>query len=238
MRIRILTMAAAMMMLTAPSIILAAPPLNPNTRTLEVSGNGEAQAPPDLATLQVAIETHAPTAAEAAGSNAALAQKVTDALKEKLGDKGAMWTGGYSLSPDYREIHSGGKPTIVGYNADNSITVETGALDLVGPMIDAAIAAGANRVNSLDYSLRDNSKSRSAAITKASKDAVVQAQALASALNVKLGPILTASTVSEMIRPIPMMRASFSAMAAAPPTPVSAGQVTVPATVSLTYEIQ
>jgi uncharacterized protein YggE len=42
-----------------------------------------------------------------------------------------------------------------------------------------------------------------------------------------------------MIRPVPMMRAAFSSMAGAPPpTPVSAGQVTVPATVSLTYEIQ
>ena len=100
-------------------------------------------------------------------------------------------------------------------------------------------SAGANRVNSLDYSLRDNSKARSAAITKASKDALAQAQALAAALNVKLGLIVQASTVSEMIRPVPMMRAAYSSMAGAPPpTPVSAGQVTVPATVSLTYEIQ
>jgi len=229
---------ATLLVILAPVSVLAAGTPNPNMRTLEVSGTGEAQAPPDLATLQVAIETHAPTAAEAAGSNATLAQKVTDALKGKLGGKGAMWTGGYSLSPDYREVHNG-KPTIVGYNADNSITVETGALDLVGPMIDAAIAAGANRVNSLDYSLRDNSKARSAAITKASKDALAQAKALAAALNVKLGPIVQASTVSEMIRPVPMMRAAFSSMAGAPPpTPVSAGQVTVPATVSLTYEIQ
>ncbi len=239
MRIKLVVMAAWMMLLAPLCVLAADQPVNPNLRTIEVSGSGEAQAPPDLATLQVAIETHAPTAAEAAGSNAALAQRVTDALKSKLGDKGSMWTGGYSLSPDYRETHVGGKPVIIGYSADNSITVETGALDLVGPLIDAAIGAGANRINSLDYSLRDETKARSGAIAKASKDALAQAQALAAALSVKLGRIVRATTVSEFIRPIPVMRAEFSAMAAAPPpTPVTAGQVTVPATVSLTYEIQ
>jgi len=239
MRIRLVVAAAMIILLQSLCALAAEQPVNPNLRTIEVSGSGEAQAPPDLATLQVAIETHAPTAAEAAGSNAALAQKVTEALKAKLGDKGSMWTGGYSLSPEYRETHVGGKAIITGYSADNSITVETGALDLVGPLIDAAIAAGANRVNSLDYSLRDETRARSEAITRASKDALAQAQALAVALSVKLGRIVKASTVSEFIRPIPVMRAQFAAMAAAPPpTPVTAGEVSVPATVSLTYEIQ
>ena len=63
------------------------------------------------------------------------------------------------------------KPTITGYRAENSITVQTGALDLVGPLIDAAIAAGANRVNSLDFNLRDDTRARNDAITKAAKDA-------------------------------------------------------------------
>jgi len=207
-------------------------------RTIEVSGNGQVQVAPDMATVEIAIETSAPTAADAAGSNGALAQKVRDAIRSKLGGKGMMWTGGYSLYPDYNEQPNGGKPSITGYRAENSITVQTSQLDVVGPVIDAAIAAGANRVNSLSYSLRDDSKARSDAIAKAARDAQAQAQALAGALGVKLGDVMTASTVSE-VRPIPLMRAaSFSAMSSAAPTPVEAGQVTVPATVSLTYGIQ
>ena len=72
------------------------------------------------------------------------------------------------------------KPIDHRLSAQNTITVETGALDLVGPLIDAAIAAGANRVNSLDFNLRDNTKARNEAIAKAAKDAQAQAQALAS----------------------------------------------------------
>ena len=210
---------------------------NPNARVIEVSGNGEAEVAPDLATLQVAIETHAPTAAEAAGSNGALAQKVRGALTDKLGDKGRMWTGGYSLYPEYNERPGSGKPTVIGYRAVNSITVETGSLELVGPLIDAAIAAGANQVNSLGYSLRDNTKARSDAITKATKDAAAQAQSLAAALGVKLGPVVKATTEAQ-VRPIMMQAAGISPMMGRAPTPIEPGQVTVPATVSLTYQIQ
>jgi uncharacterized protein YggE len=207
-------------------------------RVIEVSGDGQAQSPPDQATVELAIETHAATAGEAAGSNGALAQKVRDALKNKLGDKGTMWTGGYSLYPDYSEPRPGSEAKIIGYHAQNTITVESADLELVGPVIDAAIGAGANRVNSLQYTLRDNTKARSEAISRASKDAQAQAQALATALGIKLGSVIKATTVAE-VRPIPLMRLqAATAMAASAPTPVEAGQITVPATVSLTYEIQ
>lgn len=208
-----------------------------NQRTIEVSGDSEAQAAPDKATLALAIETHAISAAEAAGANGALAQKVREALKAKLGDKGKMWTGGYSLYPDYSEPRNGGEAKIIGYRAQNSITVETGALDLVGPLIDAAIGAGANRIDSLEYSLQDQTKPRDEAITRATKDAQAQAEALAQALNVKLGPVVKATTVSQM-RPVPVMRMEAAAMVRGTSTPIEAGQVTVPASVTLTYQIQ
>jgi uncharacterized protein len=212
---------------------------NTNARTIEVAGNGEAQAVPDLATLAVAIETQGPTAAEAASRNASLAQKVVEALKAKLGDKGKISTGGYTLDPEYNEPRrENEKPMITGYRAQNSITVETGSLELLGPLIDAAIEAGANRVNALDFSLRDDTKARTEAIAKAAKDAQSQAQALAASLGVKLGPIVKASTVAQ-VRPILGTGVRFAAaIATSAPTPVQPGEVTVPATVSLTYEIQ
>jgi uncharacterized protein YggE len=229
-------LAAILLMTTAWTGTVLAQTAEDKARTIAVSGDGEVQAAPDQATLELAIETHAATAAEAAGLNGSLAQKVRDALKTRLADKGMMWTGGYSLDPDYNEPRNGGEAKIIGYRAQNSITVEIQALDLVGPLIDAAIAAGANRVNSLDYSLRDSTKARGDAIAKASKNAQAQAQALADALGVKLGQVLKATTEAEA-RPVPVMRMQAATMARGGATPVEAGQVTVPATVSLTYEI-
>jgi uncharacterized protein len=212
-------------------------PISPGSRVIQVSGNGEIQASPDLATLEIAIETHAASADHAAGLNGALAEKVRDALTSKLADKGRMWTGGYSLTPEYTEPREG-KPTVTGYTAENSITVQTGELGLIGPLIDAAIGAGANRISSLNYSLRDDSHARSEAIAKAARDAQTQASALADALGVKLGLVIKASTESE-VRPVPLTRFAVGEAAAANvQTPIAAGQITVPAAVSLIYSIQ
>ena len=205
-------------------------------RTIEVDGHGETRTSPDVADLDLAIDTQAKTAEQAATSNAALATKVIDALKTKLGDKGKITTGGYSLNPRYDERPSQ-RPTIIGYEASNTVTVHTGALDMVGALIDSAIAAGANRVNSLSFSVEDDTKARTEAIAIATRDAHAQADALASALNVKLGKVLKATTVAQQ-RPIPIIAGRAMAMAANVSTPVEPGEVTVPATVSLTFEIE
>ncbi len=205
-------------------------------RVIEVDGTGEARGTPDLATLNLAIETHAATAEEAAGRNGALAEKIIGALKLKLDGKGKISTGGYSLNPEYDQ-RPGRESKIVGYTAQNSITTETGALDLLGALIDAAIAAGANRVNYLNFALKDDSKVRSEAIAIATRDAKAQADALAAALGVKLGKVVKATTI-EAARPIPMQRMGLAMAAERVATPVEPGEVTVPVTVSLTFYIE
>ena len=205
-------------------------------RTIEVNGSGEVRTSPDTADLELAIETQAKSAEEAAARNAALATKVIDALEAKLGDKGKITTGGYSLNPEYNQRPSE-NPTIIGYTAQNTVTVHTGELDLVGALIDSAIGAGANRVNSLSFSVKDDTNARAEAIAIATRDARTQADALASALNVKLGKILKATTLSQE-RPIPVHMGRVMAMSANVATPVEPGEVTVPATVSLTFEIE
>ncbi len=241
MRIRFVS-TLMLLAITLPIAALAAP-MEPASaaeqaaRTIVVSGSGEASVPPDYAVLDFAIETHAPNAADAAKRNAELATKVMDALKSKLAGSGQISTGGYSLSPDYRQHPGDDTAKIIGYNAQNSIRVETATLDLVGPLIDSAIAAGANRINYLNFTVKNNVKARSQAITAAAHDAQSQAQALAAALGVKLGSVLKASTEAE-VRPVPMMRAMAVGMAANVSTPIEAGQVTIPANVTLTYAIE
>ena len=242
MRIRI--PASVFALALAVPIAAFAAPMNPAIaaeqppRTIVVSGNGEASVAPDDAIMDFAIETHAQTATDAARRNAELATKVVAALKSKLAGKGQISTGGYSLNPDYRQHPGDENATIVGYAAQNSIRVETGALDLVGTLIDSAIAAGANRVNYLNFTVKDNVKARAQAIAAATHDAQAQAQALAAALGVRLGRVIKASTEAE-VRPMPMMRAMNAGMVAgAVSTPIESGQVTVPANVALTYEIE
>jgi len=233
---------SAVVILTLPLTVFAisasaqGTPNTPAQRIIAVDGTGEARTSPDYAELSVAIETTGTTAEEAANRNAALAEKVTAALKSKLGDKGKISTGGYSLNPEYDQRPGREKPAITGYSAQNSLTVATGTLNLVGALIDSAISAGANRVNYLNFSVKDDVKARTEAITIATRDAKAQADALASALGVKLGKVVKATTLAEA-RPIPMQRMAM-AMATKASTPVEPGEVTVSATVSLTFEIE
>lgn len=208
-----------------------------STRVIEVNGSGEARSTPDIAHLSLQVETHAATAEECSSKNAALAQKVVRALKDKLAGKGSVETGDYSLNPEYNQPGPRDRPVITGYTAQNTITVETTELSLLGSLIDGAISVGANRINYLNFGLRDDTKARQQAIGEASKDAQAQAQALAASLNVKLKRVVKASTVPEEgpIRPMARMSMAVSANAS---TPVEASQIAVSATVSLTYEIE
>src|SRR6202162_490481 len=172
-------------------MLFAMPCLADNTRVIEVSVTGEARATPDIAHLSLEVETHAPTAEECSSKNAALAQKVVQHLKDKLAGNGTVETGDYSLTPEYNEPRPRQRPTITGYTAQNTITVETTELSLLGSLIDGAISVGANRINYLNFGLREDTKARQDAIGNASKDAQAQAQALAASLNVKLKPVGT-----------------------------------------------
>jgi uncharacterized protein YggE len=207
------------------------------TRIIEVSGTGEARSAPDVANLSLVIETHAATAEECSNKNAALAQKVVQVLKDKLAGKGTVETGDCSLNPDYNEPGPNQRPKITGYTAQNNISVETTELTLLGSLIDEAIAAGANRINYLNFGLRDDTKAREEAIANASKDAQAQAQALATSLNVKLKQVVKASTVQEPRPIMPMARMAMATSMNAS-TPVEASQIRVSATVMLTYEIE
>jgi uncharacterized protein YggE len=229
-----------LLFLIQPACALAqATPQSPPVPSIEVTGNGEARANPDRATMDIAVETHAATAAAAAAANAQLSQKIAAALKAKLDNTGKIQTGSYNLMPDYRQKPGEETSQVVGYGATNTVSVETTALDRVGALIDAAIAAGANRIDSVSFTLTDQTGPRNEAIAKAAADATSQARALAAALGVKLTRVLNASTTAEPrpIRFMGMAKAAF-APAAAEPTPISPGQITVPATVTLSYAIQ
>ena len=194
---------------------------------------------PDVASLNLAIETHAATAQQSAGQNAALAQKVVDALNTKLQGKGKVWTGGYSLYPEYNEPRPNDKPVVTGYRAETRSPWRRARSECSGGSIDTAIEAGANRINFLNFTLRDESQARSQAIALAAKDAQTQADSLAKSLGVKLGPVVKATTEAESHADADDARGGDGdERDDGRATPVQPNEVTVPATVSITYQIR
>jgi uncharacterized protein YggE len=213
----------------------------PQQRTITVTGEGEVNASPDLAIVSFAVETTSTLAREAVDENARKSAALAEALKKKLQDKDKISTTRYSLDPMYeqRERGSSGPPAISGYVARNEVRIELHAIGTVGALIDIATQAGANRVSDLQFTLDDRASYLHDALQRAGHEAHEQAKSVAAALGVKLKQVVSATTSSPPIVLSQRYQSVGMAMAESrAPTPVEPGEVSVQATLHVTYEIE
>jgi uncharacterized protein YggE len=142
------------------------------------------------------------------------------------------------LTPTYR-YPQGGKPEIVGYTASNTVRIKSSRLDQVGRLIDAAMQAGANNVNRLVFTLKDEQAAQLEALRTASAKAKEKAEAIAASLGLKVVKISSITEGERAIQPVfrQAMAARGEALAAAP-TPVEPGTVQIRSTVTLTAEVR
>jgi hypothetical protein len=209
----------------------------PRPPSITVSGEATISAEPDLAQIDIGVVTQAPSAPEASKENAERLTRVLTEVKKILGKDDEAKTSGYSLTPTYR-YPKGGKPEIVGYNASNTVRIKSVRLDQVGRLIDAAMQAGANNVNRLVFTLKDEQAAQLDALRAASAKAKVKAEAIAGSLGLKIVKIASITEGERAIQPVfrQTMAARGEALAAAP-TPVEPGTVEIRSTVTLTAEV-
>lgn len=207
--------------------------------TIRVTGEATVREAPDQAEIEVGVLTTAKRAPDASAENAKKVDAVLAAVRKVLGDSAELRTTGYSLSPNQRWPEGGGTPEITGYTASNVVRARITELAKVGPVIDAAMEAGANQIQSLAFSLRNEEKVRERALALAAERARGKARALAKALDVSLGAVQSVEETASGGPPI-LHRGGF-AMAAmkaeSAPTPIEAGDIDVTATVTLAIEI-
>ena len=104
-------------------------------------------------------------------------------------------------------------------------------------MIDAAVAAGANRVGGLQFSFAKQDELLRSALEKAGADAHAQAESVARGLGVRLKGVVSATTAGRPVPVQPRMEAMALGEARAAPTPIEPGEATVSATLQVTYAI-
>jgi len=205
---------------------------------VRATGEATVTAKPDRAQISIGVINQNPTAQAAAAANATQTTQVIEAIKRTLGSGGELKTTGYSISPQYQFI-SGRSPKITGYQASNTVLVIVNDLTLLGKVIDAASDSGANNINGVSFSLKDESAVRTQALAEAATKARAAAEAIAKALNTHVVGVLQAETAEAPVFR-PMMK-SFSAMAAgnvAAPTPIEPGDLDIHASVTVTLEVQ
>lgn len=205
---------------------------------LGVSGTGRVTVTPDTAVASSGVEITAPTLAEATKEASDKMAAVLAAIKAQGVDAKDIQTTSYNVFPITDQPKEGESAKITGYRVSNLVTVKVRSIADVGKVLDAAIEAGANSINSVYFMVNDPSKAQEEARTQAVKDAMAKAQTLATAAGVKVGKIISISEVSGVVIPYYNRDVFQSAPAAAGGAgPVETGSTEVTATVEMHFEI-
>lgn len=204
-----------------------------------VTGSGIGKTVPDEVRVTVAVVTDGKTVSEATTPNNQKAQAVIDALKGiGLGEK-AIKTEAVDIQPKYSEPGTkGGTRNIVGYTATNRIRVTTKQVDKLGQVIETAVAAGANTVDTLEMVATARQKAEADGLALAVKDARVKAEAAAKAAGRELGDVVTVSELGvEQPSPESYM-APPPSMAMTVRVPVSPGQNEYTVSAKVVFELR
>jgi uncharacterized protein YggE len=207
---------------------------------LSVQGSGQARVEPDEATVRLGVTAQATTAREAQEQVNRTANAIMEAVRRLGVQPQQVQTSELFLGPIYGqnrpEVQA--EPRITGYQASNVVSVSLEKLDQVGPVIDAGLGAGANRLDGVVFGLRNDAAARAQALTAAVTEARGKAQALASAAGVRLAELVEVTEGGVSFTPVYQKgRVAMAAEAMDMSTPVASGQVSVDASVTLRYRI-
>jgi len=208
----------------------------PRIPSVKVHGEATVSAEPNQAQLDVGVVTQAQTSQAAADQNAKAANAVVAQLKAAA-PSATVKTVNFSVNPNYRYPKDGGAPTIIGYTANNTVRMELNDLTLVPKVIEVATKSGANNINRLNFTLKDEEPFRARALGEAAQQAKSGAEALASALHLRLGRVLEVQEGQPVVVS-PLRQVQFAAKAeSVTEPPISPGNIDVHASVDISFEL-
>ncbi|MGO9928690.1 MAG: SIMPL domain-containing protein [Mycobacterium sp.] len=207
-----------------------------NPRQVTVIGSGQVQGVPDTLTADVGIEFTAPDVTTAMDQTNERQQAVINALVGAGMDHKDISTTAVTLQPQYSNPEPNGTAKITAYRASNAIQIKIHPTDTASRMLALIVSTGgdATRINSVSYSIADDSQLVGAARARAFNDAKNRADQYAQLSGLRLGRVLSISEASGSTPlgggpPVPR------GMAAA--VPLEPGQQTVGFSVTVVWEL-
>lgn len=218
--------------------------------TINVMGEGEILARPDIGTFSFSVRAEAEDAATAQDLSAESINSILAYLKEAGVDEKDVKTNNYYLNPTYsyeERVCSGngycppGERVIDGYEVSQTVTVKVRDLDKSGDLISGAGDRGATNISSLQFTIDDETVLQDQARAAAIADAKDKAKALAKDLDVRLVRMTGFSENDGGYYPEPyyamdMAESVSMNMKSAPSMPT--GENSIHSTVYITYEIK
>lgn len=204
------------------------------TRSVSVSGTGQSQVQPDMAMITLGVETQAETAGDALAQNNQQMQSLMQTLVDNGVAEEDIQTQAVRLQPQYAQQGAGVpqppapqesttpmQNPIIGYRAVNLVQIQVRDLTLLGDLIDAAVQAGSNQIQGINFTVSDPQATLSQAREAAWTDAQQKAQELATLAGATLGPVLTVSEFSQT--PLSVLQENVAMSAAVDSVPIQPG---------------
>jgi hypothetical protein len=221
---------------------------NGQVGSISVSGDGEATAVPDIATVSFTVNESAKTVPEAQKLAEA---KITQGLKglEALGvEKKDTKTLSYSVNPKYEQQgYCTGyacppvKSVVVGYEVTESVSVKVHKVDQAGEVISILGKANITQITGPDFTVDDMENLKAEAKIIAIKKAQAKADEEAKALGVSLGAIISFSEDNGGVYPM-MFSAKAMSVGGAPEArdavSLPQGENVIKSHVTITYTIK
>ncbi|WP_090583456.1 SIMPL domain-containing protein [Paenibacillus sp. OV219] len=212
--------------------------------TITVAGSGKLQVTPDVAYVNVAVETRATTAKEAQAQNANQFAGLKKVLftTYKMAEKDVK-TVGFYVQPEYTYDQKTGESKVKGYVATHSVQITTRNLDGIGQLLDALSASGANRVDGVQFDTEKQDQYELQALEKAMANAKAKADTLAKAAGKQVKEVISISQNNVNSGPIyygqgGMAKADMAASSESAPTSVETGVINVSTDITVVYEMQ
>ncbi len=218
------------------SLLFATAAWAEDSQRITITGEGQVEAAPDMATITLGVSAEAETAKAAMDETSARVA----ALLQRLGEDGVeardIQTSDLSLNPvwDHRNDQPE-RPRISGFSAANTVTVRVRALDNLGGVLDGVLEVGANTFNGLSFGLQDPQPTLDEARKAAVADARRKAELYAMAAGVTLGGIASIAEDHNQAGPQPMFR--MEAAMDSGSMPVAAGELSIAARVIISWDI-
>jgi uncharacterized protein YggE len=207
-------------------------------RTITVTGNSEVTAKSDMATVNITVETRSPNAKAAVRENANTMTDVRNAVIAAGAEASKIETQNYNVYP--QQIYNNkGEVKSKEYRCDNTMKVVVMNLSKTGAIMDAAVEAGANRIDSVDFSVSDTQLYKDAALRKAAEDAARKAKIIAAGLGRNVIGIISASEDNVNVMPYRMvnLKMASAAMREDAVTPIDPGESKLQGRVTVVFEI-
>ena len=213
---------------------------NVEDQVISVTAKEEVKVVPDMAELNLSVTSQAADAEACQEANSQAVNQVAEALKSQGIEETSIQTSDYSLYPIY-DWENG--QTITGYTMDTTITVSDVAIDAVGNVLTAAVDAGVNNIQSVNYMSSQYDESYKQALEMAVQSAYDKANAMAIAGGGSLGEIVKieerGTNTSARYTAISNMSVEEDGALAAPAAGASVmpGQVSVEADILVEYAV-